>query len=60
LQQKPTRQVLQPLEWVRYLWPERNIAQKELFRFFDLPDPQPRAFVNLMLKKNRHVGDFRF
>jgi len=45
---------------MRDLRPERNIAQKEFFRFFDLPDAQPRAFVNLMLKKNRQEGDFRF
>jgi hypothetical protein len=45
---------------MRDFLPERNIAQKELLRFFDLPDAQAGAFVNLMLKKNRHEGDFRF
>lgn len=33
------------------LW---HIGLKEIFCFFDLPNPEPRSLVDLMLKKNWH------
>ena len=38
----------------------RHIGFKEFFRFFYFPNAQAGCLVNLLLKKNRHVKDFRF
>jgi len=52
--------MLQPFEWMGYFTPDWYIAKEKIFCLFNFPDAQPCGFVNLMLKKNRHEGDFRF
>ena len=47
--------MLQSFMWmcdIPVLW---HIAFKEIFRFFYLPYPETGSFVDLMLKKNRHI-----
>ena len=52
--------MLKALVRVCDLFLKRDIAYKKFFGLFDLPDAQPRGFVDLMLKKNRHECDLRF
>jgi hypothetical protein len=47
--------MLQSFMRMRHCALQWHVAQEKLFRLLDLPDSQPRGFVNLMLKKNRHV-----
>lgn len=54
LQQKTARQVLQTLVRMGNIPVMRDIAFKELFCFFNLPNTQPGVIVNLMLIKNWH------
>ena len=52
--------MLQSLQRMRHFVLKRDIAKKKFFGFFYLPNAQPRGFVNLMLKKNRHKYNLRF
>ena len=52
--------MLQPFVGVSDPALKGNVTPEKLFRLFDLPNAQPRGFVNLMLKKNRHEYNLRF
>lgn len=60
LQQKPAGEVLQTLMRVSDVAMLGNIALKKIFRLFYFPYAQPRGFVDLLLKKNRHGTNLRF
>ena len=46
--------MLQSLVRMRNVAVLRNIGLKEFFGFFNFPDAQPGAVVDLLLKKNRN------
>jgi len=54
LQQESSCQVLKAFVLMCDFFLKRYVTEKKFFCLFDLPNPQSRGFVNLMLKKNRH------